>query len=1074
MDATKYVVTNEGPGPATYGLDVHMTVRRGRQREVVRTLGIFLLLLVAQWPMRQAAQGEWRSEYDFAAVVPGRLSVMVDVAMIFAYLLLAYRSFGLLRSTRPGMRLLRLNQLGVGLAVVAGVLDLYEDWRLWQLLPERQSEPGSLTVSWADALGFDPGRTTLSGVVLWTAIVGLILVGVTVLLGHKGARDRCATPDVIAPETGGDIICCSGGGIRSAAFSLGGLESLSDAGIYSTARAVLGVSGGGYMGAAYHVARWNPMNGDGEPEWPGRSAPGESPPYGLDSPETGWVRRHTSYVLGSAKVALQAVLSLSFGIAVNLLLLGALIGGLAWVLGWLMLASGRLPGNGSFAQDWSPVAHVWWIPAAGVLMFVARQVTDRWWIPSTRARDLCERTTSMLIFGGGAVTALILGVPFALHALDVFADGNSSVWADLVRALGLSTTKGQVADSSTAKISGATIGTIVSAILAVLASAKSAGKDSGSAQSGFGRLWARVWAKIKDPVVPWTAAATVVLVLLVVLLRWVAALVADPALLESWGRAYLFGGLLLAAKLGTDANRTSLHHFFRERISGAFLVRKVRAGVESIPFHRPLRFSRSSPRDGGPELVACAVANVSDEELVASKRGCVPFVFDQESIGLTDRLLPTAAAQRSSATYEFAADPWYGDATVPAALAMSAAAFSPLAGRENGRLGPYRAVLALANARLGVWLPNPLWVDEVGLFKRLRRFGRDGEAADVLDRLKDAEGGVRPAHPKLSDSAWHAYQALAALNRKVVADQKSVQAAANAVALFRSGLDGVPDAGSSEAVWLEHLQDNVTGAEVELRMSEQAVQKSLATFRTGAIPGWQLVEGVRTVFKKPGITRLAKEALGKASIYDRFLYVTDGGHYDNLGLIEALRRHPKRIFILDASNDKENTFRSLGRAIATARMDLDCEVDLDPRGMRSIGDAPAKAAGCIGTYKYATGEHGEIVLCKAIMLGDLPWDIETYAKENAEFPRTSTNNQLYNEFDFEAYRALGHATMTAMIEEAEDRPSSESSGRSDAPADGEHLAQPAISSPRPGANGHRVPSMREPEPALAVGQGTAG
>ncbi len=61
------------------------------------------------------------------------------------------------------------------------------------------------------------------------------------------------------------MICCSGGGIRSAAFSLGGLQELTAADIYPKARAVVGVSGGGYMGAAYHVLRWNPVDEPVEP-----------------------------------------------------------------------------------------------------------------------------------------------------------------------------------------------------------------------------------------------------------------------------------------------------------------------------------------------------------------------------------------------------------------------------------------------------------------------------------------------------------------------------------------------------------------------------------------------------------------------------------------------------------------------------------------------------------------------------------------------------------------------------------------------------------------------------------------
>jgi hypothetical protein len=1025
VDTSGYVSRESGPN-AEYGLDGFRAVQRGRRTEALQTLGMVLILFAAQWPMRQVATGRWESTHaaTFGAVVPGRLSLMVDAAMIFAYLLLAYRSFGLLRSLRPAGWLLRLNAVLVGVVFAGAAMDLWEDWKLWRLVDQRLVSRDSLTLSWNAGLGVDLGVATFSAAVHVLVFGGLILLGVTFVLGLRGAHDRYTDPsDAGSRETGGDVICCSGGGIRSAAFSLGGLEALADAGIYASARAVLGVSGGGYMGAAYHVARWNPGDTDDtSAEWPGRVGSGGASPYGLPSPETGWVRRHTRYVLGSVKVALQAVLSLAFGIAVNLLLLAALLGGLAWVLGWLFVASGRLP-HGSFGQDWSPVEDVWWLPAAGVGLFVARKVVERWWIPSARTRGTAERATSVLIVGGGAAAILLLGVPWLLQSLDSFAAGNSSVWADLVRALGLSTTKSQVASSSAAKVSGATIGAIVSAILAVLGSVKSAGKESATGDSGLGKVWATIWKKVKDPLVPWVALIAVVLVLVIVLLRWVAALVADPTLLTHWELAYWFGGLLVFAKLGTDANRTSLHHFFRERISGAFLVRKVGARVEPIPYRRPLRFSESDPLDGGPELIACAVANVSDEEIVPSKRGCVPFVFDHTAIGLTDRLLPPGAGRRESATYEFAADPWYHDATVPAALAMSAAAFSPLAGRENVRLGPYRAVLALANARLGVWLPNPLWVDEVGLFKRLRRLGRWEEAARTLDRLRGT-ASERPEHPKLDDEEWERYEGLARLSHEVAARRRSADAAAKAVARLRAELGGAATgAGTLEARnMLEQLLAEVRRAQEQLEHAEAQVEKTVDSFPERGTRGWKYVEGARAVFKKPGLARLAKEAVGKASIYDRFLYVTDGGHYDNLGLIEALRRRPDRIILLDASNDKEDSFRTLGRTIATARMDLDCDVRLDPRNMRRISKVkPARAAWCVGSYKFSdTDQEGQIFLCKAVMVGDVTWDIQTYADDNPDFPRTSTNNQLYSEFDFEAYRALGHATVSDLIDPTSD------------------------------------------------------
>ena len=162
--------------------------------------------------------------------------------------------------------------------------------------------------------------------------------------------------------------------------------------------------------------------------------------------------------------------------------------------------------------------------------------------------------------------------------------------------------------------------------------------------------------------------------------------------------------------------------------------------------------------------------------------------------------------------------------------------------------------------------------------------------------------------------------------------------------------------------------------------------------------------------------RLFKEAVGRTSLYDNRLYVTDGGHYDNLGLVEALRRHPRRIIVLDASSDVEDTFETIGSAIAVARMDLGVELELDPRRMRRM-DGPRIDRGWVrGRAVYPDGSQVEVLFVKALLAGRLSWDLEAYATSHVDFPRRTTGDQLYGEFDFEAYRALGSATTQAMLD----------------------------------------------------------
>ena len=1000
-------------------LDVAKVVQRGRWREFRRTVLFAAALLLLQQPLRLVVHGSWPfdrlhteySEHGFLDVVPARLSLIVDVVLVVAYVFVAYRAFGLMRYCRPRAWALWANKAGLALVIAGAVLDLWEDIRLWVLFGQG---PHDLTVGHDEVFGRGNDDARYTVVMLGVVLLGFALQAFS-FVGYRkaGSGGRPPLPKVAGPDLRGTVICCSGGGIRSAAFSLGGLQALTKAGIYDKARAVVGVSGGGYIGAAYHVLRWNPVDRPesaggptGAVDWVAQKR-GEPAAFSTGSPEMKWLRRHTRYVLNGIRIAAQGALSLTFGIAINLLLIAAVLGSTAWLLAWLMLASGRLETwdgtsiDGKLADDWTFLGWVAVVPLAGIAVFLLEKLLDRLTTIPWGFRNSLRVLTGYLVIGGLALTALLLGVPALVAELGHYAATNDSVWAGLLHQLGfvpsavcesaLATTDAcgvtrselesmdpsdAVGGTSPATVPGVSIATVVASILAVLASAKSAAseKEKPEAATRVKGLLSKVWTKVKDPVVPWAALVAVVLIAITVLLRWVAALVADPGLISQWEYAGVTASLLVGAKLFTDANRTSLHHFFRERISYAFLVRRKGQDVEPLPYKRALRFSEALPPSGrGPQLVACAVANVSDEEIVPSRRGCVPFVFDHHRIGLTDQLLPERAAQRASATYEFAADARYRDATIPAAVAMSAAAFSPLAGRENVRLGPYRAVLALGNARLGVWLPNPLWVDELGLVRRLMRLRRWDEAARIAIGLPDDE-----------------YRRL----RKP----------------YRARLD--------EVMPLVRAADT---AGPDQRRHERALRDKLAKLPARDPRHAVGCELVRAVFKKPGVSRLAKESFGQASVYDRFLYVTDGGHYDNLGLIEALRRKPEKIYVLDASNDKEDTFRTLGRAIATARMDLDCEVEMDPRGMRRLAQTRSGAAWCHGTYQYADsadgtkGAEGTIYLAKAILLNDLSWDIEAYAFDNLDFPRTSTGNQLYSEFDFEAYRALGETAVKKLL-----------------------------------------------------------
>jgi hypothetical protein len=146
--------------------------------------------------------------------------------------------------------------------------------------------------------------------------------------------------------------------------------------------------------------------------------------------------------------------------------------------------------------------------------------------------------------------------------------------------------------------------------------------------------------------------------------------------------------------------------------------------------------------------------------------------------------------------------------------------------------------------------------------------------------------------------------------------------------------------------------------------------------------------------------------LGLNSVTAKYLYVTDGGHYENLGLVELLRRGCTDIYCFDASGG--TSFNALGDAVALARTELGIEITIDPRDLVPAGERSLANADCVsGQINYTDGTQGTLIYARTVMTEDAPWDVHAYHDADGTFPHHPTSDQLYTDQKFEAYRALG-------------------------------------------------------------------
>lgn len=165
-----------------------------------------------------------------------------------------------------------------------------------------------------------------------------------------------------------------------------------------------------------------------------------------------------------------------------------------------------------------------------------------------------------------------------------------------------------------------------------------------------------------------------------------------------------------------------------------------------------------------------------------------------------------------------------------------------------------------------------------------------------------------------------------------------------------------------------------------------------------------------------GVAPIMRELLGLTTDDNPYVYLSDGGHYDNLGLWEMVARRCRYIVVSDAGSDPDYTFDSLSVAIRRIRLDLGIPIEFGPLGITKAGEGHSNVHAAVGVIKYsvidgASAPDGTIVFLRAALSGDEPIDIQTYAKTDPVFPNDPTSDQFFDEARFESYRLLGFHTV---------------------------------------------------------------
>ncbi|MEM9267753.1 MAG: hypothetical protein AAGA78_02295, partial [Pseudomonadota bacterium] len=194
-----------------------------------------------------------------------------------------------------------------------------------------------------------------------------------------------------------------------------------------------------------------------------------------------------------------------------------------------------------------------------------------------------------------------------------------------------------------------------------------------------------------------------------------------------------------------------------------------------------------------------------------------------------------------------------------------------------------------------------------------------------------------------------------------------------------------------------------------------------------------------------------------------FLELTDGGHFENLGLYELVRRRCAVIVVVDGGEDREASYESFSAALRRVREDFNAKIkfDLDVKRSAKSGAAAYEPSGpqdlvprkaddefpsgvdyaskgyFVASVTYADPEPGMetedgfrahrtggpqtglLIYLKSAMVRELSLPTKGYSGVNAKFPYDPTTNQFFSPEQFEAYRDLGTVIANQMMKEVD-------------------------------------------------------
>jgi hypothetical protein len=157
------------------------------------------------------------------------------------------------------------------------------------------------------------------------------------------------------------------------------------------------------------------------------------------------------------------------------------------------------------------------------------------------------------------------------------------------------------------------------------------------------------------------------------------------------------------------------------------------------------------------------------------------------------------------------------------------------------------------------------------------------------------------------------------------------------------------------------------------------------------------------------------EITGRMQENMKYLNISDGGHIENLGVYELLRRKCKFIICVHGGADLGTEGSDLQRLERYASIDLGIKFEYNLEDLQPNSERMSRAYAIIIKVDYGSGEIGWMVYLKPALTGAEPQYVQDYRHRNASFPNEGIADQVFDEEKFEGYRAVGECAAESLF-----------------------------------------------------------